>query len=303
MRNFFAKVDGHKKSIVTAFYLIALALVTWHLYERITGFYVTADFDKLGPVSRSMPVYYKGFKVGKTIKITPGPDFKSTGVRIYFYHDMSILPGNIYATVRKFENNNAHYLEIEYPETNEGNLRKGSIITGKTEADINSFMSAQVENGAFGAMQESASKAIDSLAQTSDSARDMINEITKLIDAARPDILNTTHGLAQMADSVGELTEKLNASAPAPGVDEASANIGKTIANIESVTAKLDTTMDELNATMDNVRNITAGVNQTLSKRFGGARLIVGTPVPKTAPATNAAAPVTPPALRPPACP
>jgi ABC-type transporter Mla subunit MlaD len=278
-----------RRKIFTAIYLILLAAITFNVYKHVTVFYVTARFAELGPVSKSMPVYYKGFKVGKTGKIMPDADFKSTDIKIIFNKDMSILPANVYAKVKKFEDKK-QYLEIEYPETpDEKILTRGSRIEGKTEADINSFMSSQLESGALGAMSENANNTISA-------AKDLMNEITSLVHAARPDILAATKNLSQTTEQISDLTTKLNLSAQQKDVNEASTNIGETIANVEqiseninSITAKLNTTMDSVNATMFNVQIITSGVNQTLSKRFGGARLIVGTPVQKS----------TPPVLRP----
>ncbi|MDR1167902.1 MAG: hypothetical protein LBK53_03290 [Heliobacteriaceae bacterium] len=305
LNDFFRKVLQNKSKILLVIYFAALCIVTFKVYEHVFRFYVTACFNELGPVSRSMPVYYKGFRIGKTGRITPGLDFKSTSVKIIFNSDMSLLPENVTAKVRKFDGGDKsaknHYIEIEYPEIpTKRFLKKGDVISGKTEPDIASFMSAQVESGALGTISDNAGKAMMSVQKTSDSLRDLIEDVKGVLDAARPDILAAAGSMkqamgntAQITSELNELSFKLNKSVKKQGVDEAVSNIGKTIENIEQITeninnattnlgqtmGKLDSSIEGLNSVVSDVKSITGGVEETMSKRFGGARLILGTPV------------------------
>jgi ABC-type transporter Mla subunit MlaD len=297
-----------RTKIFTAIYLILLAAITFWVYKRVTCFYVMANFENLGPVSKSMPVYYKGFIVGKTGKVIPDADFKSSNIKIFFKTDMSMLPANVYAKVRKFDDNKKQYIEIEYPDLPEKQvLLKGSVIDGQTEADINSFMSSQLQSGALGAMSENTNNALTSVGKTADAATELLDEITNLVHTARPDILAATKNLSDTTAQINDLTTKLNQSAPQKGVNKASTNIGETIANVEQISENINQVTVKLNNSMTDVNNITAGLNQTLGKRFGVARLIVGTPVPagencsrKGTP--NAAAPVLRPSVPVPSC-
>jgi ABC-type transporter Mla subunit MlaD len=302
IRAFLKRLSAHKSKFLAVIYLVLVFFAAGRVYESVFKFYVSAKFDELGPISKSMPVYYKGFKVGKTGKVMPSTDFKTTHVKLVFKSNMSLLPENVYAKVRKFndEEKTGHYIEIDYPNVPaKSMLKKGDVIEGKTEPDMASFMSSQLESGALGAMSDHANDALTSLGKTSDAARDLIKDINKLVDEMRPNILATTKNLAQttgnaaqITGELGDLSLKLNHSLKQKGVDEASANIGKTIANIEQTTAKLNASMDNLDASLGNVKNITGGLNETLSKRFGTARVIFGTPVGQ--PISPTASPLTP---------
>ena len=296
----------HKDKFFTALYMVLLFIVTLNVYNRITGFYVTAQFKDLGPVPRSMAVYYKGFKVGKTGTIKPDMDFKNTNIKIKFKKDMSGLPANVTANVRKFDDKKkTKYIEIEYPkEPQKHLLMKGSTIKGLPAPDLGAFMSSQLESGELSKVSGNVNSTITSVGQTAEAATDLLNAVTGLVGDMRPDILAATKNLSQTTEQINNLATKLNKSAPQKDVDNASENIGQTIANLEQITeninkatVKLNASMDDvnsvtgkLNMSMDDVNGITAGVKQTLGKRFGGVRMIMGTPLQQTT--TGAAAPV-----------
>ena len=39
---------------------------------------ITASFKELEPFKHNIPVYYKGFRLGKTTQIHPGEDYQTT---------------------------------------------------------------------------------------------------------------------------------------------------------------------------------------------------------------------------------
>jgi ABC-type transporter Mla subunit MlaD len=317
MREQLKKIGEQKYKLLFCICLAVLVFPAFKTYEHFFKFYITACFSELGPISRSMPVYYKGFRIGKTDRIMPSPDFKTSSVRLIFNSDMSLLPENVTAKVKNFDDEGQrkeHYIEIEYPvEPSKKFLRKGDVVRGMTEPDIASFMSAQVESGAFGAISDNAAKTMVSIEKTSDSVRELVKDVKLLLDQMRPDVLaavknansaaknldNAAKNTSKITSEINEFSVKLNKSVNKAGMESAASNLGKTFENLEQSTqnlkeitenvdkatsglggtfAKLDSSMDELNSTMTSVKNITDGVNQTMGKRFGGARLIFGKP-------------------------
>ncbi len=306
----FDKIYGQRYKILLAIFLLIMIFPAMKVHEHFFKYYIVAQFNELGPISITTPVYYKGFKIGKVAKIKPSPDFKTSNVKLIFDHNMSMLPSNVSVKVKKFDvkkQGHNHYLDIEYPDAPALTiLKKGSTIKGVTEPDMASFMAKQVESGAFNAISNNAGKAIESLEKTSDSARDMIEVITDLIDRMKPDLLaaaksansaaanvdETTKNTMQITAEMNELAIKLNKSVSKVGVEEAVSNIGKTLENLEratenmksitvnvdKATTNLDQTFYKIDSSMGNVQNITEGMNNTLNKRFGGARVIFGKP-------------------------
>ena len=60
IKNFFLRFKVH----VYVVFILILAL--WGLHNMMHK-HIIAEFTELAPFSRNMPVYYKGFKVGKSI--------------------------------------------------------------------------------------------------------------------------------------------------------------------------------------------------------------------------------------------
>ena len=72
--------------------LIVLAL--YYLFYLLGTINVTAQFNELEPFPNHLPVYYKGFRMGRTVKVYPGPDYTTTRVDMRLKSKNLKLPEN-----------------------------------------------------------------------------------------------------------------------------------------------------------------------------------------------------------------
>ena len=94
--------------------LILLLLVGYLTYDKFAYLNIIVKFDDLEPFERQMNVYYKGFKVGKTVKIYPDKEYKNTYLKLKLYPNDINLPNNIIAKINKIKTK--EYISLIYPE-------------------------------------------------------------------------------------------------------------------------------------------------------------------------------------------
>ena len=90
------------------------------LYNKLSYMDVLVRFDELEPFERQMPVYFKGFKMGKTTKIFPDDDFQNTYLKLRLKKSKMKFPSNISVNIKMKKNGG--YVNILYP--NEPTLKK-----------------------------------------------------------------------------------------------------------------------------------------------------------------------------------
>ena len=98
-----------KKFIVGIFMVLSVLVLSFGFFWTLDYLLnppvkVIAEFSELGPFYKTMPVYYKGYKIGKTGKVRPSKDFKTTLVSIIFYPEELKLPANVSAKVKQLSN-------------------------------------------------------------------------------------------------------------------------------------------------------------------------------------------------------
>lgn len=311
----FEIIKKYKNYVFAPILLIFSLFICFKLYEGIFGYFVMVKFVELGPLYNSMPVYYKGYKIGKTKNIKPSEDYKYTLVRIILYPKKLGLPENISAKVKKLESGK-DYIELIYPkEPSSNNLRNGSIIEGKTSMDIQSFMSAQADSGALTSMSDNLSKTLTSAEKTSNEIKAFFADTRVILKDNRQNLRATTENtaetmenLALMSGSLADLTSKINNSIPEDKIKNTISNIDKSSTNIKESTeslksilisidiatknldktiAKIDSTIDEANKIAINIKKMTAGFCDVLGKRFAGMRIIFGKPMKGNTCASN----------------
>ena len=109
--------------------LVSVALIFYIIYI-IGQIRITVDFKELEPFKGSLPVFYKGFKLGHTSKVYPGPDYQSTRVDLKIRLKNLELPENTYAMIRRKDKKD--YIELVYPNSPYlASLRNNSLIEGK----------------------------------------------------------------------------------------------------------------------------------------------------------------------------
>ncbi len=295
MKNFLKNHSKCNLGVITFLGITALAVGVYFLIDNIIHppVYIIAEFFDLGPLYKRMPVYYKGYKIGITKKIEPSKDFKSTFVTIYLYPDEFKLPENTTAKVSQLRNG-LDYIALIYPkEPSDKFLKTGSIIEGKTTMDIQSFMSAQAESGTLGSMTENVNSTLASVGRVGDELTILIRTLTSAVNENRSNIRFATSSIAKSAADINTMTENLNHSMDSERIENLSASIEETAANINAVTTNLNQTLSrvdaaacQLHGASSNVNAITGTVRNSMQKRLGIMRIILGN---KSEPSCNSA--------------
>ena len=286
-----------------ALVIFVILSVIMCIYRFHTYTYLTVVFNDARPVRNKIPVYYKGYRIGKVEKIKPSDDFKSTMVTIVLYPKNLRLPSNTTAllTREKRERREIDFVNLIYPEEpSELPLRSGDSINGFTTVDIESYFSSKALSGDLDKITNNINELLESLDATSKALTVLMNALTDTVNENRPSIKIMTGNLARMSDSLRLFAFKLNSSINQQQLqntftnfDKTSSNAVITTDNLDGITKNINIFTNDLNKNSPdiaktisnaqvitcNIAEITSGLRSTLSQNFGGLRLIFGKPV------------------------
>ena len=300
MKNFLKNI-GEKRNRISKPFLIMIFLVAavW-AYIYFSTFYIIVRFDELGRISKNMSVYYNGFKVGKIVSIEPDRDFKHTLAKVVFSVKKLNLPDNTKVELKSFPSGEL-YLQLVYPSSvSLKNLKRGALLEGNAPYNLEQFMLGQNISGVTDVVSIYVIRALNAM-EVSNMEMKMFFENTSLImtdnrQAINESINNFTimsenlaemaKNLNQMAKNLNETSAKVNRALNTDIIKGSTQNLNETTGNINEATkglgdtmAKIDDTINHANSVAKNLDCITTGLNHTLSKRFGGMRVMFGTPV------------------------
>lgn len=304
IKEFFKKIWGflvkYKKFILApiAAFLIIIALI--RLYEIFYGYYITVRFEELGSLSKSMPVYYKGYRVGDTRGVRPSDDFQDTLVRVLLKEKRLKLPINTIAKINTLKDETA-YLELIYPkEPSDEYIVQGSVIEGKTTVDLDAFISSQLDSGAFNKLTDNAANTLESIEETSDEIRELVADFREILKDNRENIkkittntAGTTKNLTLMVGHLANISLTVNESLKpdkigniVSNIDDSTKNVKDITSNINTATKELDDTMRKvdcivsaLQATTENINDITGGLLQSLKTNLAAVKIFFGRPI------------------------
>ena len=302
MKEFLTKAITQKTArIALIIFVILSALMCVYRFKTYT--YLTVEFNDARPVRNKIPVYYKGYRIGKVEKIKPSDNFQTTLVTIVLYPKNLKLPENTTAllTREKRERKEIDFINLIYPEKpSENNLISGDKINGFTTVDIENYFSSKALTGELDALTNNANGLMESLKLTSDALTEFLNVLTATVDENRPSIRTMTSNLAQMSNSFRLFAIKMNNSMSEnqlkntfSNLDKTSSSVVVTAKNIEGITQNIDSITGDINSQgaqisssisnaeliTQNLADITGGIKNTMSKNFGGLRLIFGKPI------------------------
>lgn len=271
--------------LMLAVLIAALIWLAIFLYKETTYTRIEAEFTELEPFSAHMPVYFKGFKIGKVTKIVPVNDYTATRMHIALYPKDLKLPKNIKAQVRTFKDD-FDYVEIDLPELASTTLLKnGDVIKGNSSANWESLFRKHAESGSLDIVIDNLGEITESVNKTVIQADGLLQDLRQTIKSNEANIRLTTKNLSNMSQSLSDTTIKVNNSVNQKTLDSTMDNLEQTTKNLENMTHSIDCatrgltqTMDNVNSITQDVKEITNGVNCTMKKRFGGFRLIFGKP-------------------------
>lgn len=269
-----------------------IALCAIYFYNN-SNFYVIIRFDELGALTKNMAAYYNGFKIGKIVRIDPDRDFKHTLVKVNLIYKNIKLPQNTTVHVQNFPNGEL-YLEFLYPDSPSfKNIKRGDLLEGIAPYSLEQFMLGQNISGVSDIVSLHVIKALRATEIANMEMKNFFENTTKIIrensDEIKASTKNTqamTKSLAQMADNLNETSKKLNDAIDTAtlkdttiNIKETTDNIAKTTKDFDKTMKKVDDTIAQVQAASENLNSITSGLNETLSKKFGGMRIMFGTPI------------------------
>ncbi len=291
-----------KKYILACLALILISILSLISYERFFEYHITAKFSDSGPLYINMPVYYKGYKIGITKAIKLSEDYKYTLVKIRLYPQKPKLPDDIVAKAKKLGIKKDYIDLIISDEPSTTLLKNGGIIKGEPAFDVEGFLSDIADSDIIIPLLQNFSDVLVSANKTSGEIKNFFSDMRSTLKDNRQNLNQTTKNFAISAKSFTKITSKFDNSISedklnntTSNVDKSSTNIRVATENIKNITgdiknatknldktvAKIDCTISETKAIASNVKIITGGFCETLSKRFAGLRIIFGKPLNK----------------------
>lgn len=270
--------------------IILLAVAGAYLY--VTTNYVIVRFDELGFVAKNMNAYYNGFKIGKIVKVEPDKDFQHVLAKLNIYNKNINLPQNTTVRVQSFPSGEL-YLEFVYPESPSLKpMTRGTVLQGIARYSLADFMQGQNISGMTDIVTlhvvrtlQATEIANHEIKMFFQNASSIVNDNRKGIKASVDNTRKMTANLAQTAANLNDLSEKLNNAVDEKALKQTTSNVKDTSDNIVKLTQDLDKTVNNIDATVDefhtaaqNLTAVTSGLNTSLSKKFGGMRVMFGTP-------------------------
>lgn len=289
-----------QRKFAAILFILFLLTVSYVAFKMLTNIYITIQFDELAPFETNMPIFYKGFRVGRTRSIKPDKDFKHTLIQVVIdYKDLK-LPKNTTALVKKIDKGEKEgrfdYIELEYPDSPSiYYLKTGSYIKGKTSLDWNTLLAQQADKGNLDNISQGIDELLASLKDTSDSLNAIFATLNEILVENRPNIYNASSNLSKTTNNLQEVSLRMNNTlsqekldnttsgfeGSSTNIDDATANFRDISENLNRMMPYIDATIMDVNTTMCNVTQISQGILETLQKRMGLMRLLMGQPVKK----------------------
>lgn len=292
MKVFFDKISKLDKGAKKLLIWLVIALVAIAIYIYQSNDYVIIRFDELGFVAKNMNAYYNGFKIGKIISVEPDTDFKHVLAKLRFFHSDINLPQNTIVRVQSFPSGEL-YLEFVYPQSPSLKpITRGTVLQGIARYNLADFMQGQNISGITDVVTLHVIRTLQATEIANQeiklffkNASSIVNDNRRGIKASVNNTEKMTANLAQTAANLNDLSEKLDNAIDEKALKQTTSNIKETTDNIVKVTSDINTTVQKINDAADEIHtaashytSITSGLNDTLSKKMGGMRVLFGSP-------------------------
>lgn len=298
MEKFSDNILPNKRNFAKILIVIIIFLTIFLLYFYSSADYVIIRFNELGALSRNMPAYYRGFKIGKIVHIDPDKDFKHVLVKINLIRRNINLPQNATVKVESFPNGEL-YLQFMYPKSPSlKQIQRGDILQGIAPYSLEQFMLGQNIYGVTDVVSMHVVRTLQATEIANQEIKLFFENSSKLVNENREGIKSSvdntaamTKSLAQMAENLNQVSQKINNVLDETTLKDTTSNIKNSTGHINDATGnisnatkdigktieKIDDTISQVNAAARNLNSITGGLNETLGKRFGGMRVLFGT--------------------------
>ena len=252
---------------------------------------IIVEFDSLEPFRKWIPVYFKGFKLGRVSKVYPTEDFTATRVELHIHHKALKLPVNTTA-IFMIRGEDKEYMELVYPNSPYLEyLKNGSVIKGTMGTNLDSFFRDQAANGGLDEIKNNVNTTIKSAGETFGALTEMINMLTYILEDVRPTINSAAKNVDIASKNLADVSKSLKKSVDKGYIDKALYNFQQTSGNLVSTTDNFNgfssnlnkqsivltnCLLKNLNIVVKNINQIVVGLGETMKKRFAGLRLIFG---------------------------
>lgn len=274
----------HAKAIFNLLIIVGVLLGLYWVYQTFYEYYVFVRFKELGPLTKNMAAYYKGFVIGKVTNIGPDDDYKASIVKVVINNENTRLPSNTFVVVQKFPDGQ-NYLEFIYPDKPALRLmQKGDVLEGIANYSLEQFMHGQTRWGVTDVVSEYTLKALDSADETNREIRMFFKEASEILRENRQSIKQTAQNTEKMTESLAKAAENLNKTSQnfieiSQNIKTTTTDINNSTKGMDKTTNKISSILSQIQATATNLNKITAGLLQVLSKRFAGMRIMFGKPL------------------------
>ena len=272
------------------FLTILFVLILYQLFHLLTTIKITVQFNELEPFPNHLPVYYKGFRLGHTIKVYPDENYTTTLVDLRIKNTGVHLPQNTTAILKRKDKKD--YIELIYPNSPYlATLKRNSIIEGSVGLNFENFLQDQASSGGLDEIKNNVNNTVKSAGETFEALTDLLVVFTEIMQDVRPSINSaaknieiTSDNLANASDSIKNSINKGYIDTTLNNLQETSGNLVITTKNFGGFTDSLNKQstvlanclLKRLNILVSNINQIVIGVGETLKKRFGGIRLFLG---------------------------
>ena len=281
--------------------LILLGLLLFLGFAYVTyktNTYVTAEFKNLRPFHEHAPVYYNGFKIGRVVKTRPNDEYTATIVTIELHPDNLRLPVNVIANLKKEKDKNDNkfdYIDIIYPEKPSGYyLKDGDKIAGKTTVELETYLANQ-DPESLDAIKADMAETVKNLNITVQTLGDLFASLNSMVQDVKPNVVQASSDLTassanivKVSQNIDTFTGNINSSLNEERMNNTAADIQSTSKNVKLMTAEINNSLPQVqcaiyqaNKVLCNLNEMTAGLNRTMKKPFGGFRLFFGRPLGK----------------------
>ena len=256
--------------------ILTISILAFFIYNQFAYLNIIVKFDELEPFEKQMNVYYKGFKIGKTIKIYPDKEYTSTYLKLKLYPRDISLPNNITAKINKLKTK--EYISIIYPESPSiKKLKDKDIIKGNISKDLNSLLNESIGKDEIDEIVDETSSLIASAKNAIESLNKLFIETNKIIINSQKDIKIATNNLAKTTINLEKTTAKLNNSINKENISSSINNLEDATKNISKITEQLnEITMPKVNSMANDGKEITNSIRKKLKTRMGIFKLIFG---------------------------
>ena len=273
-----------KYFIIIIFIILLFTIINYFLHRHFI-----AVFDDIRPFDGQINVYYKGILVGKATDKVHSDDYLRTNVKIILRNKKLKLPLNTKAILKKRikDDKEIDYIELVYPEIpSKKYIKENSHIHGYTTIDIKEYLKNQTPED-LDKIKTNLMTASENLYTTLDAIANMFILIQDILQENRSNLKGSSTNLKSTTENIKNLTKKIdniiieeqwnntfnNIEKSTGGLHNFTNNINNTILDFDKT---LPNTMQNTNQITENLSSITCGIRQTLSKKFGGLRLLFG---------------------------